>query len=269
MLVGRGLIDRTEKSPDDVFTIIEQDHHVAGLLYNGVRRAEWALRRLAVERYCDQFEPTQTFLDPNRYSETYYGSSRRLVEQMLDQILRYGEPYVSSHIDTVSRETGLPRHKSYAVEHHKACATLVKDLPLWAVVDCFSLGLLSRFITRCHSPQAPESPVWKAVAHDLDIPAQLFPTHIESLAVLRNLVAHHTRLWMRPTTSSPRKPKRYEKVLRGTDPKAMRVAFINVAMFQERNEKSRYLERIEAAIEEDPVYYYGVTKVHHHLEADR
>lgn len=135
----------------------------------------------------------------------------------------------------------------------------MEGLPLWSVIDGFSLGLLSRFITQCDRMNQ-DRPVWKAIAGDLDFPAQTFQTGIRSLTVLRNQVAHHSRLWMHPSTDSPRKPKRFKRQLRGADPKAMRVAFLNLAMFRPRAEQAGYAKELEVAVAENSAYFYGVNK---------
>lgn len=269
MLVGRGLIDRCQKDPDDVFELIEMDHKVAGLLYGGLRRAEWSLRSSVVEHYCDHFTAADSFLRPDQYLAVDQDSPQEMVERLLSQIIRYGEPYVDAHIKTAAEETGHQRPKQYERASHDLCASYVRDLPLWSVIDSFTLGLLSRFITQCDPRGGNTLPVWKEVAQDLEVATGIFLSNIESLTVLRNLVAHHARLWMRPTTNSPRAPKYFKSQLRGTDPKAMRVAFLNLALFQGRDGRDDFATAIDNLLRENPIYYYGVTKVHHPSEADR
>lgn len=111
MLVRRGLIPAKEKAPDDVFAVIEHDHRVSDLLYSGLRRAEWNLRRLAVEHYCQRFPSVKSFLKTEQYVETEEGSAHQLITSILHQILRHGEPYVVEHLRKKANEQGLARHK--------------------------------------------------------------------------------------------------------------------------------------------------------------
>lgn len=269
MLVGQGRVQRSEKNPDDVFALIERDHQVSRLLYGGLRQAEWLLRNLVVKRYCENFDSAGSFLREEQYLEVGNDSRGEMVREVLTHIVRYGEPYVDVQIAAAAQRAGETRPKRYEAALHGRCVTYASGLPLWSVVDSFSFGLLSRFITQCDPRGNGVLPVWKEVARDLEIPAAIFPTNLQALAVLRNLVAHHTRLWMRPTTNSPRKPDLFERRLRDTDNKAMRVSFLNLALFQGRSERNQFADQVDSLVSADDVYYYGVTRVHRPTDADR
>lgn len=265
MLVGRGLVGASTKKISDVFAIIDQDHTVSEILYRGIRQAEWALRQAVVKHYCACFDSAGSFLDEAQYLETEVGSSARRVSSVLDQTLRYREPYVSQHVDETAKVLGLHRFKRYDPSGHADCVRLVRDLPLWSIVDAFSLGTLSHFITECDSRQDDSPKIWKSVAQEFSVSAAIFQSQLEALVVLRNIVFHQSRLWMRPTTQTPKTPKMFQKQLRGVDPKAMHVGFLNLALFQPDGQQRPFAEAIEAAISENPDYRYGVTKVRHHI----
>lgn len=127
-------------------------------------------------------------------------------------------------------------------------------------MDSFSLGLLGQFVMNCDTVHP--FPVWTAVAKDLDIAAQVFETQVKSLAYLRNSVAHHARLWMRPTADSARRPRMFDKRLRRVHPKSMHWAFMNLATFLPKDQRQPFADRVDTLTREDPIYRHGITHVH-------
>lgn len=218
------------------------------------------MRAAAVEHYCAKFAASNSFLQPTQYRETDPTSSERMIESLLAHIYRHEEPYTGECLREASRLKGIRKPRRYEAQYHSDCLSLAADLPLWAVVDSFSLGLLGQFVMTCDTDK--ESPVWKSVARDLDISAQVFATQVKSLAYLRNSVAHHARLWMRPTTDSAKKPRMFDKRLRGVHPKSMYWAFMNLATFLPPDQRQPFAERVDALTNKDSNYRHGITNVH-------
>jgi hypothetical protein len=269
MLVGRGKVGNGERRPDQVFSLIERDHEVSELIYSGIRRAEWRLRNLVVKHYCEFFDSTGSFLNESQYVQTSENSASTLINQIVGQTLRYREPYVEDRVNRAAEAEGWIRHRDYTPEARQECFRLVQNLELWSIVDGLSLGTLSRFITECDNRENSTDRVWKLIANDLGVAKAVFPTNIMSLTVLRNTVAHHARLWMRPATQAPKQPKVFAKRLRRADHKSMLVAFYNLALFQGPEGYRDFADRVDALVSADPVYAYGVQKVHHHSDPDR
>jgi abortive infection bacteriophage resistance protein len=172
-------------------------------------------------------------------------------------------------VNRAAEAEGWIRHRDYTPEARQECFRLVQNLELWSIVDGLSLGTLSRFITECDNRENSTDRVWKLIANDLGVAKAVFPTNIMSLTVLRNTVAHHARLWMRPATQAPKQPKVFAKRLRRADHKSMLVAFYNLALFQGPEGYRDFADRVDALVSADPVYAYGVQKVHHHSDPDR
>lgn len=263
MLVGRNKI-LSDKSPSYVFSIIDKDHELSEYLYRGLRKAEWRLRATAVALYCEKFPSTRSFLKSDQFktvSEIENGSD--VVASIVAQTLRYGEPYVKEHVEAKCETLGIdPRWKLHDSVSFSTKIELIEDLPLWAIVDGFSFGLLTRFVERCDCGGSDE--VWRNAAKALGIPAAIFSTNLRSLVVLRNQVAHHSRLWMKPTTDSPRPPKLFARSLRGVESKSPLVGFYNLAMFQGDSSLARtYAAGIEERLGSQGPYRYGISRVHH------
>lgn len=259
-LVGRGQVQVARKLSDDVFRVIDTDSQVSALVHEGLRTAEWRLRAAAVEHYCAKFPSAHSYLQSTQYRATDADSPARMVESLLLHIYRHDEPYVDECLRDAARLKSQTKPRRYEASCHNLCLDLAADLPLWAVVDSFSLGLLGQFIMNCD--QDTGSPVWKAVAQDLEIGAQVFETQVKSLAYLRNSVAHHARLWMRPTSDSAKKPRLFSGRLKDVHPKSMHWAFMNLATFLPKEQRQDFAQRIDTLTSADAIYRHGITNVH-------
>lgn len=250
------------RSIEDVFQIIETDHQASNLAFSALRQAELSLRASLVETYCQLgYSPEEHFLAPENFRDMGESSTPEgLVQGIAQQIIRYREPFVVKHLEARAQELELQlplsRQASLPV------FDLLGGLPLWAVVDSLQLGTLSRFMTQL-KPLDEKKELWKEVARRHEIPAQIFQTNLTSLATFRNQVAHYNRLWMKPTTDSPKKPKKFEKELRSfqPDPKSMILNFYNIGLFLTPEQRKGFFEQLRTLLEvpQNQLYRIGVT----------
>lgn len=261
LLVPQRAAGITVADPDDVFRMIDRDHQIAQLLYKGLRHVEWRLRALAVEQYCARFDACGSYLRTTQYLPVRAGSQEEMVRSILGSILRHGEPFVEDHIAERAKAQGRERPKRYEAARHVEIVSYVEDLPLWAVIDSFTLGTLSHFITECDGAKDVSERAWKGVADSLEIRHPVFQSNIESLTVLRNQVSHHARMWMRPSSVTPKKPQVFDKQLRNADSKSMMIGFANLALFHGREDRQSFLDEVYNMVAQDPLYQHGVTKV--------
>lgn len=257
-------IFKGSRDPQHVFDLISLDQKVATLLFDWVRRAELGLRNRTVDFFCANGSPT-SYLNEDRLmqlSENY--DKRNFVGGILKEIFRYGEDYVIESLDGKASELGWEKPKRYSPASHEVCLSLCQELPLWSVIDCFSLGQLGKFIMACDADvDDSEKRTWRRLADELDMKAGVFGRGIESLSNTRNLVCHHARLWMRPATHSPKKPKIFDRELRNVDPKSQLMAFANVAHFQRRDLKKEALDSIFSLVQSNEMYFYGISQTSH------
>lgn len=82
--------------------------------------------------------------------------------------------------------------------------------PLWAVCEIMSLGLLSRQYKNL-KPMATR----RAVASQYGLDQQVFESWLHHLTFVRNVCAHHNRLWNREFTITPQHPRSKPSSLRG------------------------------------------------------
>jgi abortive infection bacteriophage resistance protein len=78
-------------------------------------------------------------------------------------------------------------------------------LPIWAAVELWDFGMLSMFIGGMKYGNVRNI----ATKYGILRP-ELFPTWVRTLAFVRNICAHHGRLWNKPLIAQPKPPKKGE-----------------------------------------------------------
>ena len=246
---------------EHVFDLIALDHEVSVCLFEWVRRAELGLRTRTVDFFCANGSPT-SYLHESRFSAlSATVTEREIVAGSLKDIFRYGEDYVVKALERKAAVLGIEKPTRYYARQHDECVRLCEDLPLWAVIDSFTLGQLGKFIMSCDFDIEDQSQrTWRRIAHHLGLKAPTFDSGIKSLTNTRNLVCHHARLWMRPTTNSPKKARIFDKELRGVGPKSQFMAFANVAQFQHAELKRTAMAEITELVRSNDMYYHGISQ---------
>ncbi len=260
MLHDRGIFTG-DRDPQHVFDLISLDQEVVTCLFDLIRQAELNLRNRTVDFFCSNGDPTSYLDESHLEKQCLEIDERQLVSGMLKEIFRYGEDFVIRALEEKAKSIGKKKPKRYSPQDHDLCLTLASDLPIWSVIDSFSLGQLGKFVMACDAHvEDYQSRTWRQLADSLGMKAKVFSSGIESLSNTRNLICHHARLWMRPANHSPKKPKMFEKQLRGVDPKSQLMAFANVAHFQQTSEKRAAFQAILDLVESNKCTATGSRK---------
>ena len=86
------------------------------------------------------------------------------------------------------------------VKHFRA--TYSNPLPIWAAVELWDFGTLSMFLSGMKYRDQ------RAIAARYGVPRpELLPTWVRTLAFVRNVCAHHSRMWNKPLVAEPRAPR--------------------------------------------------------------
>ena len=95
------------------------------------------------------------------------------------------------------------------VEHYREKYTRPYMPPLWAVTELMTFGELSKWVSATRDPK-----IKSAIARDLGLPtSETLEGTLQLLAYIRNICAHHSRLWNRRTVKRLPIIKRYAKDL--------------------------------------------------------
>lgn len=93
------------------------------------------------------------------------------------------------------------RSNELFVKHFRQKYIEYPNLPIWAVTEIMSFGSLSRMVGALHKHDR------QVVAAEYGIPAKVLSSLTHHFAYVRNLCAHHSRLWDRVWSIKPDLPR--------------------------------------------------------------
>jgi abortive infection bacteriophage resistance protein len=100
---------------------------------------------------------------------------------------------------TEVRDAEKYSHESF-VRHYRQKYAQERDLPIWMATELLSFGAISRVV------EFLRADVLKQVTRTFNTTETFLASWIHSLSYVRNLCAHHGRLWNRTLTVKPRFP---------------------------------------------------------------
>lgn len=87
------------------------------------------------------------------------------------------------------------------VEHFRNTYTEFPDMPIWCVTEIMSFGALSTLF------KGLERKHQKPIAQEFGVPAPVLQSWLHTMTYLRNLCAHHSRMWNRILAIKPSIPR--------------------------------------------------------------
>jgi abortive infection bacteriophage resistance protein len=118
----------------------------------------------------------------------------------LDSTLAYKQSYWVNNLNSLQIE--VKRSKEVFIEHYKNKYTQPELPPVWAVSEVMSLGLLSRWFDNL-KPITTR----KNIANQYKLNYRILASFLRHLTEVRNICAHHSRLWNRKFTVTLTIPK--------------------------------------------------------------
>ena len=97
----------------------------------------------------------------------------------------------------------VKRSKEVFVKHFFAKHTQ-EDLPIWMMVEIISFGTLSKLYKALNTEQKRE------ITRGLGLPQKVFDSWFHSLVYVRNICAHHSRMWNKVLSIKPEIPRKIE-----------------------------------------------------------
>lgn len=154
----------------------------------------------------------------------------------------------SAHAKTLHRiEEEISRSKEICILHFKS-EYCEGEIPIWAVVEVASFGTLAAFYNNL------QADVQNAISSDYGIRGDVFGSYIKHLSILRNICAHHARLYdrrfygFRPLNEWRVQKLKYAQENRLFFPQCLLVYRLlkNVNTFDREDWRGRLLHRLEA-----------------------
>jgi abortive infection bacteriophage resistance protein len=98
----------------------------------------------------------------------------------------------------------LRRSKETFIEHYKSRHKNTTEFPIWMATEVVSFGSLSRLYAGLKNPDKQQ------IAATFNIHREVFRTWIHSMVYIRNICAHHSRLWNKQLAIRPDIPEKDE-----------------------------------------------------------
>lgn len=168
----------------EIRSIYELDHELRTLCLAGLSLVETCLRTQFAYVFSHLASPYGDLFDEASFVDS--PSDSPVTESILRDLDRSKEPYVA-HFRTA--DVMNPNVISYP------------KMPVWAAVEVFSFGTLSRSLERSKNQDIP-----KQVAKNLNVAWEGFTSQVKSFVYLRNRCAHHSRLWNHSVIDAPHIP---------------------------------------------------------------
>ncbi len=116
-----------------------------------------------------------------------------------------GEETEEKFDDLLQRLRKTARHSQEVfVKHFKRTYQGFPDLPLWIVAEIMSFGNMFTLYNMLNRDEQ------QVIAQKYGMPAKVFTTWLETLNYIRNICAHHGRLWNRELAIKPQIPNKIE-----------------------------------------------------------
>jgi len=106
-------------------------------------------------------------------------------------------------------EKHCQRKKEIFVKHYMEKYTEPRLPPGWVVIEILTFGQLSTIYDRLANAHDQ-----KAIARNFNTHAELLRSWMQSISYIRNLCAHHSRLWNRELGNAPKIPKKLDNWIR-------------------------------------------------------
>jgi len=169
---------------DDVLSLYEFDRQLRLLCLDGIERVEVALRAAIVSQVAVP-HGSHFYLDYRAFEKAEY----------------YVEFF---NVATKVRNQGI--------DHYRAKYDHPPFPPIWAIMEALTYGQLSHLFSRLALPHR------KQIALRFGFDESVLVSWFRSLNVLRNMCAHHNRLWNFPLlVDKPKAAKRLKDELAATD----------------------------------------------------
>lgn len=167
-----------------ILELYEMDRRLRLVLLDGIERVEVALRCAVGNTFALRYG-TFGHLDPASFRRNF--DPRRRVHH-------------AAWLDNIRR--AAVRSTELFIDHHKNKYHDFPDLPVWKMAEVITLGDLSMWFAALRDEDR------RPIAEPYGIAHQVLASWLHSVSSVRNICAHHSRLWDRTLSIKPKAPDR-------------------------------------------------------------
>jgi len=163
---------------EDIIDLYVFDRRLRLIIFNAIEKIEVALRTKIINEFSLSYG-SHWFEDSQNYRNQHYFN--RNINSLYEEVDRSAETFI---------------------EHYKNKYSTPPYPPAWMSLEVISLGLLSKLYGNLN-----KSAEKKKVAKEFGLPnPEILESWMHAFAGLRNICAHHSRLWNRRFTIVPKIP---------------------------------------------------------------
>jgi abortive infection bacteriophage resistance protein len=174
---------------EQISRLYEFDRELRVHVIDGIERVEVSIRARMVFATCTHWNDSHWFLDARHFHSAFDHSY--FIQQLERELgIKYPPP---------TRSRVLPaNHAETFIQHYYTKYDDPYLPPFWMTAEVLTLGTLSKLYKGLG-----DSKLKAEIAKPFGVPAKMFEGWLHALAHLRNICAHHGRLWNRVFSISP------------------------------------------------------------------
>lgn len=222
--------DRTHKfhagtTFDQIATLYSFDRKLRVIFLDAIDRIEVAIRSALTESLGIK-HGSHWFLDPKHFAAST--NHVELLQKLKDEI---------GHSD--------PRKRAVHIAHYYESYDVPDMPPSWMIVEAISFGSLANLVRNLNLANS------KSVAWLIGLQEPALKSWCLSLSYLRNLCAHHSRIWNRVYTLKPTTIRQYDDELNPNDRTYAQAVSLKI-MLNKCSGPSNWTQRLKDLIDEFP-----------------
>jgi abortive infection bacteriophage resistance protein len=221
---------REDTGLDRIYSLYQFDSQLRQLTMAAVERVEVAVRA-AISNHMAASHGTHWYLDRERFGQNY--DHYELIRSLQSQLERERRKFQRER-ENIEESQADPETKNRRIDHRKRdnyirfYAATYSDPglpPAWAMAEELSLGGISHLYSGLARDRDR-----KQIARCFQLPQRVLGSWLHTLTFIRNICAHHARLWNRELSVPPRWDRNLRAPDGGTDPHPPRRYFTVAAI---------------------------------------
>ena len=169
----------------DIIKLYKFDAHLRLLMIKAIDRVEVALRASITYHFAHVLGPFG-FTNATNFTQFVPSTVSGVPATGFDHV------FMMKRIDTE-----VTQSKEEFVRHYRTKYTSEVHLPIWMLTELMSFGILSKMT------ESVKKSLRKRIAKDFGISQSQLTSWMETLTYIRNICAHHSRLWNRELSLKP------------------------------------------------------------------
>jgi abortive infection bacteriophage resistance protein len=155
---------------DDILDLYIFDRKLRLIVIEGIERIEVAIRTQWANKLAETNQDPHAFMQSKHFKDPW--SHQKKLAKVANTLKDSGEVFVKHYRDKYTNPF-LP--------------------PIWAMVETLTFGELSQWFSN-----TADAPMKKSIAKQFNLPTvEIMQSVMQSLSLIRNICAHHGRLWNR------------------------------------------------------------------------